>query len=544
MAYSKTTWVNDTTPAINADNLNKIEKGIFDADNNIQDSVVAITDYKNRLLMSNIEFGNITIESGQIVKSNSSLWIRTINPIKIPAYSQFIITNPAFRAFVFYSYDNGATYTSANWITSTSRLFMPNQECLVYFKFSKADNYDYPSIQTVHDGFYIQFPFDTRDYSELVNFESTVETFGKSIPFGKFVIGGMSNGTPNLSYYNRIAFVNLVSYEKNITIKIANGFRIGVHIYENGSFVSDSGWKTGIYEIPAGTTFKFIIGRVTEQTETGNYWWFDFLKAVTFEATEKFPNISLNKPFMYSSRAKFMLHRGLNWEAPENSVPAFELAGQANAWGIETDVYETSDGYFVCIHDNTVDRTTDGTGNVRDKTLAEIKALTIDTGSHIEDYPNLKIPTLEEYLAVCKTYGCVAFIEIKSVTNLQGLFEIIRDYGLLYNCVFIVWESLLKNVRKVDVDAIIPCILNGYSSAETYATILTAAKKYQNIMVGLEVDAKLTDAIIQEAHEYNIGVGCWTVDNLSSAVGYFKRGIDLITSDVFTSVIEQQENII
>lgn len=509
---------------------------VADLKSDISDVYEKYSDFKVRLSKGSLEFGNYTLSDGSLVKSDSTWWIRNKTPIKVPAYSQFIITNPAFRGYIYVSTD-GVAYTSYNWLTSTNKRFMPLVDSYVAFKFSNSDSYPTPTIADVYAGFYIQFPFDTKNYSELISYDSRLRPSFKVNPHGRCIIGSISNGVPNLNNSNRVVFVDLLSFKTDITINIASGFGIGVHTFVNGAFASDSGWKYGTYNVSANTTFKLVIRRSTEQTETATNWWFDFVKAVTFEATNKaeaVPNNSLNKPFMFSSRPKFMLHRGLQSEAPENSAPAFRLAGQRGAWAIETDVYETSDGHLICIHDDTVDRTTDGTGNVRDKTFAQIQALTIDTGANIQDYPNLKIPTFEEYLSICKTYGCVAFIEIKGVTNLQLLYDTVVDYGMLYNSVFTVWESLLNLVRAVDTDTIVPCMLNGYSSATSYDDILTTAEKYPNVMLGLQTGTPLTDTIIAEAHQSDITVGCWTVNDSEDAIDYFERGIDIVTTNSLT----------
>ena len=65
----------------------------------------------------------------------------------------------------------------------------------------------------------------------------------------------------------------------------------------------------------------------------------------------------------------FMAHRGLQSFGPENSLTAFKAAAEHHMWAIETDFRITSDGYVVCIHDKTLDRTTDGTGLIIEKTL-------------------------------------------------------------------------------------------------------------------------------------------------------------------------------
>ncbi len=92
-------------------------------------------------------------------------------------------------------------------------------------------------------------------------------------------------------------------------------------------------------------------------------------------------------------------HRGDNYNAPENTIPAFILAVEKGVHQIEFDVQRTKDGELVIMHDTTVDRTTDGSGRVADMTLEEIRAL--DAGSWFSpDFAGTPVPTLEETLDV------------------------------------------------------------------------------------------------------------------------------------------------
>ena len=94
---------------------------------------------------------------------------------------------------------------------------------------------------------------------------------------------------------------------------------------------------------------------------------------------------------------EIIAHRGYRVVAPENTLPAFEAALAYDIDMLETDVHRTKDGYLVVIHDETVDRTTNGTGLVKELTLAEIKML--DAGSYKQPMMNnVSIPTLEELL--------------------------------------------------------------------------------------------------------------------------------------------------
>lgn len=95
-------------------------------------------------------------------------------------------------------------------------------------------------------------------------------------------------------------------------------------------------------------------------------------------------------------------HRGWCSVYPENTMEAFKAAAELGVDQLETDIRISKDGELVLIHDETVDRTTDGSGLVIEKTLAELKAL--DAGSHKgEQFKGCQIPTLREFMEYVKT---------------------------------------------------------------------------------------------------------------------------------------------
>ena len=83
------------------------------------------------------------------------------------------------------------------------------------------------------------------------------------------------------------------------------------------------------------------------------------------------------------------------------------------------------------MHNNTVDRTTNGTRSVSSMTLAEIQALTINYENNINLYTDLKLPTLDEFLNTLKKYEVVSVIEIKtmSIDSISNLISIIKKWG-------------------------------------------------------------------------------------------------------------------
>ena len=119
-------------------------------------------------------------------------------------------------------------------------------------------------------------------------------------------------------------------------------------------------------------------------------------------------------------------HRGLDDTYPENTLPAFEAALDLGM-GVEFDLAMTSDQHLVVIHDDTVDRTTNGTGMAAQMSLAEIREL--DAGSWMgEQFAGLKVPTFDEVLALVADRAKVDVAIALDVKNLEpGIINTICD---------------------------------------------------------------------------------------------------------------------
>ena len=111
---------------------------------------------------------------------------------------------------------------------------------------------------------------------------------------------------------------------------------------------------------------------------------------------------------------RMIAHMGYSAVAPANTLPSYVAAGESDFWGAECDIQRTKDGVWILMHNDTVDAMTDGTGPVMEKTYAEMMELNVDAGNNIDQYPGLKVATLEQYLDVCKAYGLHPVIEIKA----------------------------------------------------------------------------------------------------------------------------------
>lgn len=125
---------------------------------------------------------------------------------------------------------------------------------------------------------------------------------------------------------------------------------------------------------------------------------------------------------------KIWAHRGCSLKFPENTLPAFNAAANLeNLTGIELDIQLTSDKQLVVIHDETVDRTTNGTGAVKDYTLSELKKLQISQDGTLSE----TIPTMLEVLELLEkpiSKGLILNIELKNNnTAYEGMEKIIVD---------------------------------------------------------------------------------------------------------------------
>ncbi|MFJ7934577.1 glycerophosphodiester phosphodiesterase [Sporosarcina sp. NPDC096371] len=116
-------------------------------------------------------------------------------------------------------------------------------------------------------------------------------------------------------------------------------------------------------------------------------------------------------------------HRGSSGTHPENTIAAFQEAARLPIHGVEFDVHLTKDGKLVVIHDETIDRTSNGTGYVKDMTLAQLKAF--DFGSWFSpDFRGQSIPTLHEVLQVFAETTHHLNIELKSdIFPYEGMAE-------------------------------------------------------------------------------------------------------------------------
>jgi glycerophosphoryl diester phosphodiesterase len=210
-------------------------------------------------------------------------------------------------------------------------------------------------------------------------------------------------------------------------------------------------------------------------------------------------------------------HRGDSARRPENTLASFASALEVGAEIVEFDVHLTRDGHVVVLHDALVDRTTDGTGAVKDMTLAEIKRLSAGYPSKFgEEYRGEKIPTLSEVLGHIRGRA-IGMIEVKhdAVTaDAEGGIEAhtvaeIRKAGMEKQVALISFAR----VALVRCRSLAPEILRGHLFLKaTVDEVLAGAREIASTLV-LPEKGMLSIELRDRAREAGVKVASWVIDD-------------------------------
>lgn len=149
---------------------------------------------------------------------------------------------------------------------------------------------------------------------------------------------------------------------------------------------------------------------------------------------------------------KIIAHRGSKGTRPENTLVAFQAALDDGADGIETDVHLSKDNQFIIMHDETIDRTTNGQGKIVDYTLDELKQFSAGI-KYDPKFINEKIPTLQEViqLLITNNFQGTFNLEFKTdKTPYEGIERMVNDYLVELNLPFtIIYSSFSSRSVKL-----------------------------------------------------------------------------------------------
>ncbi len=225
---------------------------------------------------------------------------------------------------------------------------------------------------------------------------------------------------------------------------------------------------------------------------------------------------------------KIIAHRGASGYAPENTLAAFAKALELGADMVEMDIHLSKDGEIMVIHDDTLERTTNGRGHVCDYTVADLKEL--DASHHFSAYRGERLPTLPEVIElVNRRAGLV--IEIKNgpvfYPGIEAkLVRLLEQYDLVTQTIVIAfYHPSLQIVKQLN-----PAIQTGilYAAGLLEPWTIAAAVGAQALHPCYEYT---TPEMIVEAQRRGYRVHPWTIDQPADLERWAASGVDAITTD-------------
>lgn len=232
-----------------------------------------------------------------------------------------------------------------------------------------------------------------------------------------------------------------------------------------------------------------------------------------------------------SKNVKMIAHRGLSALEKENTCSAFVAAGNREKYfGIETDVHRTSDGEYVIFHDDDTARVALDSMIIENTSFKTLRSLQLTDIDGERGRIDLVMPTVEEYIRICKKYDKVCVFEFKNefaeedIYNLVNIFEK-EDY--LDHVIFISFQlvNLIYLRRRYPNVPAQYLIENKWDDS-----VIDSLEKYS---LGLDIDYHLiTKEIIDRVHAIGQEVNCWTVNDLDAGNKMVELGVDYITTNI------------
>ncbi|MFD2214625.1 glycerophosphodiester phosphodiesterase [Metabacillus endolithicus] len=281
-----------------------------------------------------------------------------------------------------------------------------------------------------------------------------------------------------------------------------------------------------------------------------------FCITVTVLIVLNFPNLSSKKVKSPPNTNQLIVaHRGASGLAPEHTLASYELGEKVNGTYIEIDLQMTKDGHLVAMHDETVNRTTSGTGFVKDMTLNEIKKL--DAGSWFNDmypqyaneaYKGLEVPTLKE---IFQTFGNEAnyYIETKSPIVYRNMEEKLLELLDLYQLSshnegtkhVIIQSFSSKSLEKIhELNPNIPLVqLLAYKGNATISNKQLATIKKYAIGIGPNFQS-IDQAYVEKVRKSGLDIHPYTINDkeeMENALLWGVTGVFTNDPELFQKVL-------
>ena len=225
-------------------------------------------------------------------------------------------------------------------------------------------------------------------------------------------------------------------------------------------------------------------------------------------------------------------HRGFSGYYPENTMLAFQkVAEETVADGIELDIQLTKDGEIVIMHDEMLDRTTNGSGWLKDHTLEELKMLSV--GVNVKGFfPRQTIPTLREYFTWLKTTKLITNIELKtSYFEYEGIEEkliaMVKEFGLEDQ----IWYSSFNHYTVARIKKLMPEAKCGLLTDTRQMNIgeYDATQRPASLNPRTKFTAK--ESVAADLHAHNIALQAWTPNDAEMMQELVDAGVDVLITN-------------
>jgi len=252
--------------------------------------------------------------------------------------------------------------------------------------------------------------------------------------------------------------------------------------------------------------------------------------------------MSRNRGFFAGKRPRVIGHRGSAGTAPENTMISFELAAAIGVDVLETDIHLTRDKYVVACHDETVDRTTNGSGRIKEMTLAELQEL--DAGYNFcvnGEYPyrgmGIVIPEFEELLKAFPEFPFNVETKPDDAELRAAYYRLLRQYGRLDDGSIVAAgnkQSMLNKIRQV-------MQYTSCSRLETASIVFMSWLGLRPIIgkkaTALQVPVRrgplriVSPRTVKAAHKLGLEVHVWTINYVDEMRRLLLMGVDGIFTD-------------
>ncbi len=223
-------------------------------------------------------------------------------------------------------------------------------------------------------------------------------------------------------------------------------------------------------------------------------------------------------------------HRGASAYAPENTLPAFKMALDQGAQGIEMDVQRTADGHLVVVHDETIGRTSNGFGRVVEMTLEELRRCDFSNG--FIGHRNVRIPTLTEVLELMQPTDATLNVELKNSIELYPGMELeaaalVAEAGMTEQVLFSSFNHIsLANLRGIVPPSQIGVLYtDGLYNPWQYAHWLGAGALHPSWRALRQPD------YVWLAHQAGLKVHVWTINEEEDVAHAVEAGVDALVTN-------------